>query len=70
MVSATHRFGFSAFVLTAAFALGVAVPLLVFAVLGQRLTGRMRLVRSQAATVRRIIGVVLVVTAAGHRPST
>ena len=63
VVSATHRFGFSAFVLTAAFALGVAVPLLVFAVLGQRLTGRMRLVRSQAAMVRRIVGVVLVVTA-------
>jgi cytochrome c biogenesis protein CcdA/thiol-disulfide isomerase/thioredoxin len=63
VVSATHRFGLSAFVLTAAFAVGVAVPLLVFAVLGQRLTARMRLVRSQAATVRRIVGVVLVVTA-------
>lgn len=53
VVSATHRFGFSAFLLTAAFAVGVAVPLLVFAILGQRLTGRLRLVRSQAAMVRR-----------------
>ncbi len=63
VVSATHRFGFSAFVLTAAFALGVAVPLLIFAILGQRLTGRMRLVRSQARWIRKIVGVVLVVTA-------
>ena len=63
VVSATHRFGLSAFVLTAAFAVGVAVPLLVFAVLGQRLTARMRLVRSQAARLRRVVGVVLVVTA-------
>jgi cytochrome c biogenesis protein CcdA/thiol-disulfide isomerase/thioredoxin len=63
VVSATHRFGFSAFLLTAAFALGVAVPLLIFAVLGQRLAGRMRLVRSQAALIRRIVGVVLLVTA-------
>jgi cytochrome c biogenesis protein CcdA/thiol-disulfide isomerase/thioredoxin len=63
VVSATHRFGLSAFVLTAAFAIGVAVPLLVFAVLGQHLTARMRLVRSQAATVRSIVGVVLVITA-------
>jgi cytochrome c biogenesis protein CcdA/thiol-disulfide isomerase/thioredoxin len=62
-VGDSHRFGFSAFVLTAAFAIGVAVPLLVFAVLGQRLAARMRLVRSRAAMVRRIVGVVLVVTA-------
>lgn len=63
VVSATHRFGFGAFLLTAAFALGVAVPLLILAILGQRLTGRMRLVRSRAALVRRIVGVVLVGTA-------
>ena len=35
--------------LTAAFALGVAVPLLIFAMLGQRLAGRMRVVRARAA---------------------
>jgi cytochrome c biogenesis protein CcdA/thiol-disulfide isomerase/thioredoxin len=63
VVSATHRFGFSAFLLTAAFAVGVAVPLLVFAILGQRLTGRLRLMRSQVAMVRRIVGVVLLATA-------
>jgi cytochrome c biogenesis protein CcdA/thiol-disulfide isomerase/thioredoxin len=63
VVSATHRFGVGAFVLTAAFALGVAVPLLIFAILGQRLTMRMHLVRAQAARIRRIVGVVMVATA-------
>jgi cytochrome c biogenesis protein CcdA/thiol-disulfide isomerase/thioredoxin len=63
VVSATHRFGFSAFVLTFFFALGVAVPLLVFALLGQRLAGHMGLVRTRASVARKVIGVVLVVTA-------
>jgi cytochrome c biogenesis protein CcdA/thiol-disulfide isomerase/thioredoxin len=62
-VSSSHHFGFSAFVLTAAFALGVAVPLLIFAILGQRLAGRMRVVGKRAVMVRRVIGVVLVATA-------
>ncbi len=62
VVSATHRFGVEAFVLTAAFAVGFR-PLLVFAILGQRLTMRMHLVRARAARVRRIVGVVLVATA-------
>ncbi len=63
VVSASHRIGIRAVVLTAAFAVGVAVPLLIFAVLGHRLAGRMHLVRSRAALARRIIGAVLVVTA-------
>jgi cytochrome c biogenesis protein CcdA/thiol-disulfide isomerase/thioredoxin len=63
VVSANHRYDFSSIVLTAAFALGIAVPLLVFAILGQRLAERMRLVRSRAAVVRRVIGVVMVLTA-------
>ncbi len=63
VVSANHRYGFSSILLTAAFALGVAVPLLIFAVLGQRLAERMRLVRARAALARRVIGAVLVVTA-------
>jgi cytochrome c biogenesis protein CcdA/thiol-disulfide isomerase/thioredoxin len=63
VISANHRYGFSSIVLTVAFALGIAVPLLVFALLGQRLAERMRLVRSRAAVARQIIGVVLVVTA-------
>jgi len=63
VVSANHRYDFSSVVLTAAFALGIAVPLLIFAVLGQRLAERMRSVRTRAATARRVIGAVLVVTA-------
>ncbi|HEV3365814.1 MAG TPA: cytochrome c biogenesis protein DipZ [Acidimicrobiales bacterium] len=63
VVGANHRFGFGAFLLTVAFALGIAVPLLVFALLGQRLGTRMHLVRSQAAVARKVIGAVLVLTA-------
>ena len=46
-----------------AFAGGVAVPLLGFALAGQYLATRMRSVRTHAATARRAIGAVLVVTA-------
>jgi cytochrome c biogenesis protein CcdA/thiol-disulfide isomerase/thioredoxin len=63
VVSASHRIGLRAVVLTAAFAVGIAVPLFIFALLGQRLAGRMQLVRSQAALARRLIGVLLMVTA-------
>ena len=63
VVGAKHRFDLSSVLLTVAFAFGVAVPLLVFAVLGQRLAERMAAVRAHAATARRVIGAVLVVTA-------
>ncbi len=63
VVGAKHRYGFSSIVLTASFALGIAVPLLIFAVLGQRLAERTRSVRSRAVIARRVIGAVLVVTA-------
>ncbi len=63
VVSANHRYGFSSIVLTVAFAAGIAVPLLVFAVLGQRLGERMRSIRSRAVVARRVIGALLVVTA-------
>ncbi len=63
VVSANHRYDLSSVLLTAAFALGIAVPLLIFALLGQRLAERMATVRSHAATARRVIGAVLVLTA-------
>jgi cytochrome c biogenesis protein CcdA/thiol-disulfide isomerase/thioredoxin len=63
VVSANHRYGFGALVLTAAFAVGIAVPLLVFALLGQRLAGRMHLVRARAAAARKAVGAVLILTA-------
>jgi len=50
-------------VLTAAFAVGVAVPLLLFALAGRYLATRMASVRARAATARKVIGAVLVVTA-------
>jgi len=64
VVSANHHIGLSAIILTVSFALGVAVPLLVFAIAGQRLAGRMKVVRTRAALVRKVIGVVLLLTAA------
>jgi cytochrome c biogenesis protein CcdA/thiol-disulfide isomerase/thioredoxin len=63
VVSASHHIGIRAVVLTASFAIGVAVPLSIFALLGQRLAGRMQLIRSKAAVGRRLIGAVLILTA-------
>ncbi len=63
VVSANHRIGLSAVILTVAFAVGVAVPLLAFAFLGQRLAANMRSLRTRAALLRKLVGVVLLVTA-------
>ena len=63
VVSANHHIGISAVILTAAFAVGVAIPLLVFAVAGQQLAARIKVVRIRAAAVRKGVGVVLGVTA-------
>jgi len=62
-VGAQHHIGWSAVLLTAAFAVGVAVPLLLFALAGRFLATRMRSVRARATTVRKVIGAVLLVTA-------
>ena len=62
-VGNTHHIGGGAVLLTAAFAAGVAVPLLCFALAGQYLASRMPAVRSRAALVRRVVGVVLLGTA-------
>ena len=63
VVSARHHIGFSAVILTAAFALGVAIPLLAFAIAGQRLAGAMPSLRTHAATVRKVVGALLLITA-------
>ncbi len=63
VVGDQHHIGWSAVLLTASFAVGVAVPLLLFALAGRYLAARMRSVRTHAATVRRVVGVVLVATA-------
>jgi cytochrome c biogenesis protein CcdA/thiol-disulfide isomerase/thioredoxin len=63
VVGATHRVGLTAVILTAAFAVGTAVPLLAVAVAGSRLTTRIGAIRRHAPQVRRIGGAVLVVIA-------
>jgi cytochrome c biogenesis protein CcdA/thiol-disulfide isomerase/thioredoxin len=59
VVGATHRVGPRAVVLTVDFALGAAVPLLVFALAGQRVAERVAAFRSRAALARQVGGVVL-----------
>jgi cytochrome c biogenesis protein CcdA/thiol-disulfide isomerase/thioredoxin len=59
VVGATHHVGLGAVVLTVDFALGAAVPLLVFALAGQRVAERVSAFRSRAALARQIGGVVL-----------
>jgi cytochrome c biogenesis protein CcdA/thiol-disulfide isomerase/thioredoxin len=63
VVGAERRVGWSAVVLTLAFATGVAIPLLAFALVGRYLAARMPEVRGHAAIARRVIGVVLLLTA-------
>ncbi len=59
VVSAHHRVGLRAVVLTVDFALGASVPLLVFALAGQRVAERVAAFRSRAVVARQIGGVVL-----------
>jgi cytochrome c biogenesis protein CcdA/thiol-disulfide isomerase/thioredoxin len=67
--AATRRFTLSAVVLTGAYALGVAVPLLVVALCSQRLAAHWSALRAHARTVRRaagaVIGAMAVVIATG-----
>lgn len=57
-VGAQHRLAWSGVLLTASFAAGVAIPLLMFALAGCYLTTRLRCVRSHAATAGKLIGAV------------
>jgi cytochrome c biogenesis protein CcdA/thiol-disulfide isomerase/thioredoxin len=63
VVGATHRVGFTAVILTAAFAVGTAVPLLAVVAAGGQLTSRIRAVRRRAPQIRRAGGAVLIVFA-------
>jgi len=62
-VGAQHHIGWSSVLLTGAFAVGVAIPLLLFALAGRYVATRMRSVRTHAAAVRKGIGVLLLATA-------
>lgn len=63
VVAATNDIRAGAVVLTLAFCIGVAIPLLGFALAGQQMSERIRSVRSRMPLVRRITGAVLVATA-------
>jgi cytochrome c biogenesis protein CcdA/thiol-disulfide isomerase/thioredoxin len=63
VVGATHRVGLTAVILTAAFAVGTAVPLLAVAAAGGQLTSRIGAIRRRAPQIRRVGGAVLVVFA-------
>ncbi len=63
VVGASHRIGVGSLVLTLAFAVGVSIPLLFFALAGQNLVGRMPSVRAHAGVTRKVAGVVLLATA-------
>ena len=63
VAGATGTFGLGTLGLTLAFAVGTAIPLLVFALAGQRLTTRLRAFRRRQRLVRSISGVVMIALA-------
>jgi cytochrome c biogenesis protein CcdA/thiol-disulfide isomerase/thioredoxin len=63
VVGATHRVGFTAVILTVAFAAGAAVPLLAVALAGSGLTRRVKALREHGPRLRQVSGVVLIVMA-------
>jgi cytochrome c biogenesis protein CcdA/thiol-disulfide isomerase/thioredoxin len=60
VVGATHRVGVTAVLLTFAFAIGAAVPLLAVAVAGTELTQRVKTLRERGPRLRQASGVILV----------
>ena len=67
VVGATHRVGLTAVILTAAFAVGTAVPLLAVAAAGGQLTSRIGAIRRRAPQIRRVGGAVLDRLRRAHR---
>lgn len=63
VVGATHKVGLTAVFVTAAFAVGTAVPLLAVAIAGSQLSGRVGAIRRHAPAVRMLGGAVLVIMA-------
>ncbi|WP_028936497.1 cytochrome c biogenesis protein DipZ [Pseudonocardia spinosispora] len=64
VVGASHRVNGEALVLTAAFGVGVGVPLLVLALAGDKLARRTGVLRRHARSLRTVGGVVMIVVAA------
>jgi cytochrome c biogenesis protein CcdA/thiol-disulfide isomerase/thioredoxin len=63
VVGANHRVGFSAIVLTFAFAIGAGIPLLVLALAGEQLSHRLTALRTHARELRVAGGVLMIVVA-------
>jgi cytochrome c biogenesis protein CcdA/thiol-disulfide isomerase/thioredoxin len=63
VVGATHRVGISAFILTLAFAIGIAIPLLVFALAGEQASRRIGVFRRRMREVRLGGGVLMIALA-------
>jgi len=63
VLAATNQVQSGLIVLTIAFSVGVAIPLLAFALAGQQMATRITAVRTHMPLVRRITGAVLIVTA-------
>ena len=62
VLAATRQVGSGLVALTLAFSVGVAIPLLAFALAGQQMATRIRTVRTRTQLLRQITGGVLVVT--------
>jgi cytochrome c biogenesis protein CcdA/thiol-disulfide isomerase/thioredoxin len=63
VVAATHRVGLTSIFLTLAYAIGTAIPLLIFAIVAQRTATGWKTLRSHTPMVRRVAGVILALTA-------
>jgi cytochrome c biogenesis protein CcdA/thiol-disulfide isomerase/thioredoxin len=63
VVGATHRVGFTAVLLTLAFAVGAAIPLLLVALAGDQLVHRVKVLRERGPRLRRIGGAALIAMA-------
>jgi len=63
VAGATNRISFNTVVLTVAFALGATLPLLLFALAGQRISERIAAFRSRQRLVRAISGIVMIALA-------
>ncbi len=60
VVGATHRVGITAVLLTVAFAIGAAVPLLIVGLAGSELTKRVKTLRERGPRLRQVSGVILI----------
>ncbi|MFC4243394.1 cytochrome c biogenesis protein CcdA [Gryllotalpicola reticulitermitis] len=63
VAGATGRFGAGTLALTLAFAVGTAIPLLVFALAGRQLTTRLRAFRRRQRVIRTVSGAVMIALA-------